>query len=115
MDDNTTADAGLKRKRETQRDRVVRAIDMAWDNTPVERRLCCELFADAAIGAMPEPRTAKERDRPKRPTDYCRLHAMRHEFVALVEFIEARAENGMMPGSDGPLALVRALREQGVV
>jgi len=112
--DDRKADAGLKRKRETQRERVTRAIDGVWDNTPVERQLCCELFADAAIAAYPEPHIKKGRDKPKLPTDDCVLCATRKEFVALVTFIEMR------PNKDDPdwlaaWGLACALREQGVV
>jgi hypothetical protein len=116
------ADTGARKRRETQRERVARAIYMldpigerGWEDAPASTREDCFACADAAIAAMPEPRIPKEKNAPKGPDDSCRLHAKRSEFAALVSFIEARSDNGFIPGSDGPLALARALREQGVV
>ncbi len=100
------ADAGLQRKRETQLERVTAAIQ----NLPHDARDRPGDIATAAIAAYPDPYAKKERDRLKMPTDDCILCAMRSEFVGLVQFIEEHA------GPEAkPLALARALREQGVV
>lgn len=108
------ADAGLKRKRETQRERVAKAISLSFREEGYWLSVWDEFLraADQAIAAYPDPYIKKERDRPKLPTDDCVLCAMRKEFVALVEFIEAWARPDT---HEGPLALCRALREQGVV
>ena len=115
----TRADAGLKQKRETQRERVARAISLSFreegyspDDDPPSVWEEFLRAADQAIADYPEPHVKRERDRPKLPTDDCVLCAMRSEFVVLVEFIEANADHIR---ADGPLALARALREQGVV
>lgn len=112
------ANTGLKKRRETQRERVARAIYMldqvgerVWEDAPKSTREDCLACADAAIAAHPEPHVAKEKNAPPGPNDYCRLHAMRHEFAALADFIEAWADSGRPE----ILAIARVLREQGVV
>jgi hypothetical protein len=110
------AHAGLKRERVA--DAILR-IDTGWtgDWSEVEvneqARQAAMKKADAAIAAIPDPYIKKGRDRPKLPTDDCVLCAMRSEFTDLVAFIEANADR--MGADCRPLALARALREQGVV
>ena len=115
------ADAGLVRKRETQRERVAKAISLSFreegyspeDDPP---SVWDEFLraADAAIAAHPDPHIKKERDRPRLPTDDCVLCATRAEFTELVAFVSAHraifAEN--WPRVVG---LADCLRAQGVV
>lgn len=100
------ADAGLKTKQETQRERVARVM----------REVCSHVGswedrAAAVIAAYPDPRVVKDRKAPPLPDDACSLHAKRHQFAELVDFVENQTER---PPS-GPAALARALVEQGVV
>ncbi len=101
------ADAGQQRKHETQVERVAKAMRdaVATIGTWEER-------AKIVLSAVPDPHVKKERGRAKLPTDDCMLCAMRGEFTDLVRFIEANAEHIL---ADRPLALARALRDQGVV
>ncbi len=118
------ADAGLKKKRETQRERVAKAINLSFREEGYDPESdppsVWEEFlraAEQAIAAYPEPYIKKERGRPKLPTDDCVLCATRREFVALVEFIERTGDP--FEHDDDMLATVNALasalREQGVV
>ena len=108
------ADAGLKQKRETQRERIRKAIAAAY--VGCAGGPWSDAVADAAIAAYPDPYVKKERGRPKLPTDDCVLCATRAEFVALVEFIEGRPDGKFSDGTISAVrALARALREQGVV
>ena len=107
MTDSRRADAGLQRKREPQLERVARAMQeaVAEPGAWADR-------AKAVLAAVPDPYIKKERARPKLPTDDVVLCAMRGEFVDLVRFIEANSDHIL---AERPLALARALREQGVV
>lgn len=97
------ADTGLRNRRETQRERVARSL-MPYTRHELEA-------AAAAIAAYPDPRVTKDRGAPPSPNDYCRLHAMRHEFEALVACIETEGAVGLPQA----VMIARALREQGVV
>lgn len=116
------ADTSAKRTRETREERVARAIvrelsdqqlgtHAPWDDP--EFRQNAMRAARAAIEAYPDPpRQKKERGAPKSDKDSCALYAQRGEFQELYDAMQLCGAIDDFPRAE---ALLRALKEQGVV